>query len=293
MKSILFLGLRIVTLTIAVFVSLSIAPNMVGLGNSIQFTPEQASATLQALAVVCLLYAIVLAYTILRSRWVGWKLMVTVAFVYYGVNTFMSQIESAVFLPHVLPQGMLSKLFMEGAVVAVLIAPLAVLILGKVKSNEPQAHNSRLVMPVGEWAWKLAASTVLYILLYFSFGYWVAWQNPAIREFYADGLVIPAWMPLFQVLRGLMWTAIALPVIRMMKGLWWEAGLAVGLLFAVLTSAALLIPNNPIMPDNVRLTHCVELMSSNFIFGMLSTGLLVWRPASRCATVTSTAQVNA
>src|SRR5512136_922473 len=106
-KSVFVLGLKVIALTVAVFISLSIASNVVGLDDSSSLTPEQVSATFIAFIAVCLMYAIVLAYPILRSRWAGWKLVVTVAFVYYGVNTFMSQIESAIFLPHVLPQGML------------------------------------------------------------------------------------------------------------------------------------------------------------------------------------------
>jgi hypothetical protein len=282
LKNVVILGARLIALTMAMFISLSVASSVVGLEEGLGLAPEQAGRMLMATLAVCFMYAVVLAYPILRSRWAGWKLMATVALVYYGVNTFMSQIESAVFLPHVLPQGMLPKLFLNGALVAVLIAPLSVLMMGKLKPSQ-ESPNSRLVMPLGEWMWKLAASTVLYMTLYFSFGL-IAWQNPVLREFYAGGLVIPAWMPLFQIPRGLLWTALALPVIRMMKGPWWEAGLAVGLLFAVLTGASLLIPNNPIMPDSVRLTHCAELMSSNFIFGMLSTALMVWRPVARHVT---------
>jgi len=235
----------------------------------------------QAFVAVCLMYALVLAYPIMRSRWSGLKLIAVMALVYYGANTFMPQIESAVFLSHILPPGMLPKLFLNGAVASVWIAPLAVITLGKLRSSEPQSENSRLVMPPREWVWKLAASTALYIALYFGFGYFVAWQNPAIREFYQGGLVIPAWMPLFQIPRGLMWTALALPVIRMMRGRWWETGVAVGLLFAVLMNAMLLIPYNPIMPDAVRLTHLVETATSNFIFGFLCAGLMVWRLAPR------------
>jgi len=67
--------------------------------------------------------------------------------------------------------------------------------------------------------------------------------------------------------------ALALPVIRMMKGHWWEAGLAVGLLFAVLMNSQLLLPN-PYMPEAVRLTHLAETASSNFIFGWLIVLLL-------------------
>jgi hypothetical protein len=72
---------------------------------------------------------------------------------------------------------------------------------------------------------------------------------------------------LLQIARGLLWAAIAAPVIKMMKGKWWEAGFAVALLFAM-TSAQLLIPN-PLMPAEVRMAHLVETVTSNFLFGWL------------------------
>ncbi len=60
------------------------------------------------------------------------------------------------------------------------------------------------------------------------------------------------WLIPFQVLRAMLWVAIGLLVIRMMKGRWQETALALGLLFAVMT-AQLLIPN-PYMPEAVRMT---------------------------------------
>ncbi|HEX5834694.1 MAG TPA: hypothetical protein VFY34_12605, partial [Pyrinomonadaceae bacterium] len=50
-------------------------------------------------------------------------------------------------------------------------------------------------------------------------------------------------------------------------GEWWESGLAVALLFAVMTSQ-LLLPN-PLMPAEVRMVHLVETATSNFLFGWL------------------------
>ncbi len=72
----------------------------------------------------------------------------------------------------------------------------------------------------------------------------------------------------------MIWTALALPVIRMMKGKWWEAGLAVALLFSVLMSAQLLLPAGEFMPDGIRLSHFVELLSSGFLFGWIVVWLL-------------------
>ena len=57
----------------------------------------------------------------------------------------------------------------------------------------------------------------------------------------------------------------------MMKGNWWEAGLAVALLFGVVMNTQLLLPN-PLMPKDVRMAHLVETAVSNFIFGWV----LVW-----------------
>lgn len=58
----------------------------------------------------------------------------------------------------------------------------------------------------------------------------------------------------------------------MMKGPWWEAGLAVALLFSVVM-AQLLMPN-PYMPEAVRMAHLIETASSNFIFGWIVVWLL-------------------
>jgi hypothetical protein len=91
------------------------------------------------------------------------------------------------------------------------------------------------------------------------------------------------WLAPLQLARGLLWAAIAVPVIRMMRGRWWEAGLAVALSFAVLTSAQLLLPN-PFMPRAVRMAHLVETSTSNFLFGWLTVAILCRPvPASRSA----------
>jgi hypothetical protein len=52
-----------------------------------------------------------------------------------------------------------------------------------------------------------------------------------------------------------------------------ETALAIGLLFAVVMNAQLLLPN-PYMPEPVRLAHLIETASSNFIFGVLIGWLL-------------------
>ena len=288
MTTALLVGLRVIALTIILAVCVAVAGGVVGLpGNSQQ--PEPAGAAVLLLLAVCFLQVVVVTHLILRSRWSGWRLVATIFVVFYGVMTFMPQIESAVFLNR-LPPGTLPRLFLMGVLVAAPFSVLAVLILGKRKAAAADAETeSRLVMPRSEWAWKLAVIALVYLTLYFTFGYFIAWKNPAVPEYYGGtdpgsffaqmGSVMrdTPWLIPFQILRAMFWVALALPVIRMLKGRWPETAIALGSLFAVMT-APLLLPN-PYMPEPVRVAHLVETGSSNFILGVFIGWLLTQRHA--------------
>ena len=84
------------------------------------------------------------------------------------------------------------------------------------------------------------------------------------------------WLIPFQIVRAMCWVALALPVVRMLKGKWPETALAIGLLFSVVMNARLLLPN-PYMPEPVRMAHLVETASSNLIFGVFVGWLLTQR----------------
>jgi hypothetical protein len=133
--------------------------------------PADAGATLLALFLVSLINAAVWTYVILRSRWTGWKLMLTVFFVFYGVSTVMPQIESAYFITR-LPPGMLPRLFLAGLILAAIFSPLAVLILGKARPS----INTTLPLKMSPTAWigNLLLIVVAYLILYFTFGYFIA-----------------------------------------------------------------------------------------------------------------------
>ncbi|MGH7710063.1 MAG: hypothetical protein ACREOG_02205, partial [Gemmatimonadaceae bacterium] len=278
--------LRVLALTVILFVCFAVAGAVIGLQDSSQPAEQSGAAALLLLA-VCFLDSAVLTHVILRSRWAGWKLIATVAFVFYGVTTFMGQIETAVFVTR-LPSGVLPRFFLMGALISAPFAVLAVLILGRRKAGADTETNSRLIMPAKEWAWKLAVIAIVYVILYFGFGYFIAWQNPAVREYYGgqdEGSFLAhmaavqrdtPWLIPFQMLRAMLWVAIALPVVRMMKGPWQETALALGLLFGVVMNAQLLLPN-VYMPEPVRMTHLIETASSNFIFGFFIGWLLTHR----------------
>ena len=274
------IAIRVLALTVLYFICFSAVSAAVIPRFSQEPDPNQAGQLLAALLVVSFLNAVVFAYVILNSRWTGWKLILSIFFVCYGVTTVMGQIETAVFVT-TLPPGLLPRLFLSGALMAALFSPAAVLVLGKRKSKDADDRQpSRLKLSANEWAIKLSILAIAYTVIYFSFGYFIAWKSAAVRTYYggedpgsflahmANVVRDTPWLFPLQALRALLWVALAVPVIRMTKGEWWKAGLAVALLFGVVMNAQLLLPN-PLMPHEVRMAHLWETSSSNFLFGWL------------------------
>lgn len=257
---------------------------------------EASAGVLLGMAAVCLINTAVIMYLILRSRWQGIKLVVFVALVHYTVQFFMGGVEAIFFQASLkIPLKLVYAQLAGGAVFAFLFALAAVLILGRMKAAKeaPEKPNQRLIMPKGEFILKfLILSVIVYPVLYFLFGYFVAWQFPAVREFYSGSTVL---IPFFQFIRtqlttnstlvfwqmarGAVWVLVALPVIRMMKGSAKEAAVTLGLIFALVMNSQH-IPPNPYMPGMVRLSHFIETASSNFLWGMLIAWLLHRRHVS-------------
>ncbi|MCI0351210.1 MAG: hypothetical protein L0Z53_17440 [Acidobacteriales bacterium] len=126
----------------------------------------------------------------------------------------------------------------------------------------------------------------IYLCLYFTFGYLRAYYGGSdFGSFFTQMSDIARNNPgliAFQVLRGVLWAAIAFPIVRLVKGSRWQVGLAVALLFSVVVSDKLLLAN-PYMPESVRMTHLVEVASSNFLFGWAVVWLLRKRDAAGVA----------
>jgi hypothetical protein len=299
--SVLMTGARLVGTTVAFLVCFAVSYGLFfasGQSSPTSADPSadpQAAAGLAFLAVACLNTAVV-GWLILRSRLDGWRLIVAMTFVLWCVQVILPQVETVIFQVHPvfarhMPMGVIPRIVAAGLLHAVLWVPLAVVILGKRKPDLVGSTTSQsgpiAWSPLG---WKLAAAVALYVVLYFTFGYYVAWRQPAVRNYYGGtdpgtfwlelGNIMgeTPWLPLAQALRGLVWAGVALVVIRTMKGSVLEKALAVGALFSVVMCAGLLLPN-PYMPHDVRMIHLVETASSNLIFGTLVGWLFARSPA--------------
>src|SRR5260221_11661471 len=154
MKAAAVFVLRVVVLTLVLIAVLMIAINVARMAQAplptaqAASTPaaqaQQAASLLKPLLVYTFLVSLVTAWIIQRSRWRGLNLIATLVVTFYGLITFLSQIETIAYLRAKMPPGRIKNLFVMGAVVAVLFVPLAVLIMGKIRGPE-QPHAERVL----------------------------------------------------------------------------------------------------------------------------------------------------
>ena len=94
------------------------------------------------------------------------------------------------------------------------------------------------------------------------------WEHTA-KTFNTDPGLFP-----FQAIRAMLWTLCAIPIIRGSKLNVWYTAILLGLFFTVPQISGLIL-ENPLMPKaSVRLSHMIEGLASNFIFGMIIVWLL-------------------
>jgi hypothetical protein len=148
--------------------------------------------------------------------------------------------------------------------------------LGVEKTTMPFAFETagwrRMIGPI------VLMGGIAYPLLYELFGYYVAWQNEHLRQFYSQsselrplftqfGSFFSEGIYFFQVLRGIIWVIISIPVVMMVGGNRILRYIMMGLLSA-LPAIQLFIPN-PYMPMDIAMSHFIETSTSNFLWGML------------------------
>ncbi len=263
--------------------------------SSVQLTPEETSQSGIALLVVSLANSFVLSLLILRTRWSGVTLIGAVLLIQFGVETFMSQIETIFFNSSVqMEAAVLTTVIASGLLRALIFAPLAVLIWGKLKGR-PDQDQTRAASPArAEWARRLALLAGAYLVVYILFGYFVAWQFPVVREYYTGTTAIVPFhthlfnlltgspgLLIFQLFRGVLWGALALVIVWLMKAKPVSVCGAIALAFAVLLSSGLVFPN-PYMPAPVREAHFLELLSSMLVYGIIA-GWVWTRPVGNTA----------
>jgi hypothetical protein len=290
MKAAAVFALRVIVLSLVLIIVFIIASNVVGMAPApspsaqAASTPaaqaQQAASLLRPLLVYTFLVSLVTAWIIQNSRWRGLNLIAELTFTFYGLMTVITQIETIVYLRAKMPPGLIKSLFVLGAIVALLFVPLAVLIMGKIRGPEQSAAGQALTPTLKTKAARFAILAIVYVVLYYLFGYYVAWQNPELRQYYSGTTELKSfyqqtrsivsampWMLPFQFARGLLWVLFAYPVIRMLNTRRIETAAIIAALFGV-GSFALFIPN-PLMPASVAHSHFWETLCSDLLLGAI------------------------
>jgi hypothetical protein len=292
LKQKLILFIKVFGLTIVLLICYFLAAVISGLFSTliksgIQVSSDGLGVSLLLVFLIFLFPTIVLTFTILSSRTSGWKLILAIFLVIYGVNTIFAQIETVIFVPEILPEGMILKLFIMGLVMAGIFTPIAVLVLGKMKETPDIPPPGSLRTTFKDLPIKLGAVSIIYMLMYFIFGYCITWKNPLTQNYYGAkdagnffvqlvwiGRNTP-WAFPFQIFRGLLLSLFVLPVICMLKGPSWKTGLTVGMLLIV-WSGQLILPN-PYISASVARVYMIESAPYHFVFGFF-TGYLLSSP---------------
>lgn len=280
--------LRFILLMLSFFILFSVGGTFVS-PYLPDITPEPGPVNdMVGLLIISVATILVIVLMILSSRWHGWKLIIAMSLSFYGIVTFLTQVESWLFLTgSTISAELMPRLFLQGMPVAFIFIPLAVVILGR--ARKPAANEAPALMKITatEWIWKLVVIIVAYEILYWCAGYFIAFQNPELRAFYGQpGEILsffdqlkyvmantPGMFP-FQALRALLWTAFLLPLLWGSRWNLWQTALVVSLLCSVPQNVNHIL-SNPLIPLNsVRLSHLAETAPSSFIFGLIVTWLL-------------------
>ncbi len=226
------------------------------------------------------------SYPILHAGTGGIRLTGAMVITLFGFLTAMGQIETIYFgaaFPLLGEQEVL-RIVYRGFLTALVFVPLAVIAWGRSAAGAPPGGG----IDWKSWVWKVPLLAVAYVLLYFTFGYYVAWQFSETRLLYTGSTELlgvvehfrksfsesPFFAPL-QFIRGLLWVAFATPLIVVMGGKRRETIISLALLGGVFGLQPLL--PSPFFPEAVRYAHALEVVPSMMIFGALMGALLVRR----------------
>lgn len=303
MKKALSAGLRTIGLAVGLTIIFIIAVRISGLGqpaaSSVSSAATSTGAAAQAqsaphpanlvllLFISSLVQAAVAAWLVAQAKWGGWK--VTGALFLVVANLWLqTSIESVPYLASRVSPNWTSQTLVTGLISATLFAPLAVFIMGGFR-HTPETSGESAHWSAARWVGTLATTTVAFVVLYYLCGYYIAWQNPALRQFYSGTTAIRSfwgqiasiwsstpWMFPFQAGRSLLFVGLTLPAMRMLRGGAGRVAIGTALMYTAWDGSTGLIMPNPIMPPTVAHSHLIELTVWGLLYGAL-VGWLVSR----------------
>jgi hypothetical protein len=281
------LGLRTVALAVGLTIIFMIGAMVSGMGQPAPTTIGAAPAAaagqptnaLMLLFVASLVQALVVAYLVLEARGSG-RQIAGALFLLFLNMWIQGGIEAVPYLRGQTTPNLSKQMLIMGVVTALLSAPFAAWVLGVFGRTGEAVDRERVHRPAAWWSVTLTRTTAAFVVLYYLCGYFIAWQNPAVREFYSGSTALRGfwgqmvwiwfsspWMFLVQAGRGLLFVAMTLPAVWMLRGGARRVAFGTALMYAAWDGSLGLLVPNPIMPATVAHTHLVELVVWGLLFG--------------------------
>ena len=284
-KKILIWVFKIALLTVLYFPIWIIGT--LAMGDLIPTTPSEPGLLSDATAMLLLglINTLLIVGMIVSSRWYGWRLALLLGLAYYGSFTFITQIETLYFFANtMLSPELIPRLFLMGLSIPLIYIPLAIVICNKWKKRDNKMVRKYMQIPPKQLFLKLGVLAIIYLVIYWLAGYFIAWQNPELRAFYGSpGEKLPFLahtverlsnspdLFLLQLVRGVLFAIIAMPLIIGSRVNPWVTALLVASLLGI--PHLVHIMPNPLMPAaSVRLSHMIETATSTFLYGLI----IVW-----------------
>lgn len=230
-------------------------------------------SVLLALAIAAAANTAVIAWIIARSHAPRWHLAFAIFLALWGIQTVLAQVETAIFpgISARVPQGFVMRVVAAGLLHAAIVSASAVLLLARRASwrTTPRRDPERF--------WDFAVAAAVYVVLYFTCGYFIAWRQPVLASYYGGAdpgsfllqlrsvIADTPWLVAVQVARGAVWAVILTRVTRLLQCSRGET-IAVAAALSAIASLGLLAPN-PFMPFDVRMIHLAETITANVLFG--------------------------
>jgi hypothetical protein len=215
--------------------------------------------------------SVLFGFFTLASTWTGWKQWTAVFLLCYGVPYVLTAVEAS-YLPNVLSTGKVADLLVNGAIDAGVFAAVLVTLFAR-SAPQPATGRTRLVMPAGEWAWKLLCAGAVYLALFLVFG--EAVYAPLARAmdsaaYAAEQAAVPSSVAALvfpiEYLRGVLFAAFAAPAVMALPYNWKKTGAFVALLISVPESAMILLSTG--LAPGLIPAHFVEVLGANLVLGV-------------------------
>lgn len=221
-------------------------------------------------------------YIIRHAQVAGKKLFLYIVFTMFFAQLFMAQIETLFFgeaFPALTKRDIL-LIMIAGFIPLLVTAPVMIKFFrntnAEVETEKPD---------IKDLLKKLGIIGLIYLCVYFTFGYFAAWQFEELRIFYSGSpeklnflahlVNIAKTNPIifpFQILRGILFGIFVIPLINLFNTK--KAFVTSICLIFLYLGITFLVPN-ALFPDRVRAGHFIELTTSMLLFGII-VGNILW-----------------